>query len=122
MESEMIEMTTQTLTLTLDGITAGDYLTWIRDPEPPALGRELREIEVSADPLGETISATLRWEGTAPPARVAAAVAGLPPTAEVTGLTSAGHRRTEPQPHSRVRSAGLIRRAHPAGAGHAVPA
>ena len=30
-------MALQTLTLKLDGITAGDYLTWCRDPEPPAL-------------------------------------------------------------------------------------
>ena len=28
----------QLLTLVLDGITAGDYLCWVRDPEPAALG------------------------------------------------------------------------------------
>jgi hypothetical protein len=37
----------QVLTLTLDGITAGDYLAWFRDPEPFALGRELRSIRVA---------------------------------------------------------------------------
>jgi hypothetical protein len=30
-------MSLQILTLKLDGITAGDYLTWCRDPDPPAL-------------------------------------------------------------------------------------
>jgi hypothetical protein len=30
-------MSLQTLTITLADITAGDYLTWCRDPEPPAL-------------------------------------------------------------------------------------
>jgi hypothetical protein len=30
-------MTLQILTLKLDGITAGDYLTWCWDPQPPAL-------------------------------------------------------------------------------------
>jgi hypothetical protein len=31
-------MPLQILTLKLDGITPGDYLTWCRDPEPFALG------------------------------------------------------------------------------------
>lgn len=30
-------MRLQHLTLTLDGITAGDYLQWVRDPEPRAV-------------------------------------------------------------------------------------
>jgi hypothetical protein len=34
-------MPLQILTLKLDGITAGDYLTWCRDPDPPALGLAL---------------------------------------------------------------------------------
>jgi hypothetical protein len=34
----------------LDGITAGDYLQWMRDPEPPALGQALQWIEVNGDP------------------------------------------------------------------------
>ena len=30
-------MPAQILTLKLDGITAGDRLTWCRDPDPPAI-------------------------------------------------------------------------------------
>ncbi len=47
----------------LHGITAGDYMTWVRDPEPPALGRDLA---VRADPLGDTVDALLSWK-VAPP-------------------------------------------------------
>jgi hypothetical protein len=47
----------QRLTLTLDGITAGDYLAWARDPEPPSLGRELAAIDVRADPQAGTVEA-----------------------------------------------------------------
>ena len=73
----------QHLTLHLDGITAGDYLTWVRDPEPPALGATLGSITVRADPLGDTIEAALCWNRTPPAARAAALAAGLPPTPEV---------------------------------------
>jgi hypothetical protein len=54
-------MSLQTLTLTLDGITAGDYLTWCRDPDPPALDLALRSISTDVDPLGDTITAILDW-------------------------------------------------------------
>jgi hypothetical protein len=54
-------MPLQILTLKLDGITAGDYLTWCRDPEPPALDFALRSISIDADPLGDTITAILDW-------------------------------------------------------------
>ena len=30
-------MSLQILSLRLDGITAGDYLTWCRDPDPPGV-------------------------------------------------------------------------------------
>ena len=76
-------MALQTLTLELDGITAGDYLTWCRDPEPPALDYGLRSISIDADSLGDTITAVLDWDRPAPPARIAAEAAGLPPTADV---------------------------------------
>ena len=78
-------MPLQSLTLKLDGITAADYLAWCRDPEPPALGYALRSIRVDADPLGDTITATLDWNQPAPPPRAAAAMAGLPlpPSAHV---------------------------------------
>lgn len=52
-------MSLQILTLELDGITAGDYLTWCRDPDPPALDYALRSIAIDADPLGDTITAIL---------------------------------------------------------------
>jgi hypothetical protein len=71
-------MSPQILTLKLDGITAGDYLTWCRDPDPPALDFALRSISVDADPLGDTITAILDWNQPPPPPSAAAAAAGLP--------------------------------------------
>jgi hypothetical protein len=71
-------MSLQVLTLKLDGITAGDYLTWCRDPDPAALDYVLRSIRVSADPLGDTITAILDWNQPAPVPRAAASAAGLP--------------------------------------------
>lgn len=79
-------MTMQTLTLTLDGITAGDYLAWVSDPEPLAGGITLRSLRVTADPLGDTVRAELWWNGAAPSARLAAEAAGLPATADVIGI------------------------------------
>ena len=76
----------QRLTLTLDGITAGDYLAWARDPEPPCLGRELIAIHVRADPAGDTLEARLTWAVAAPAPREAARAAGLPLTPEVVGV------------------------------------
>lgn len=71
-------MSPQVLTLKLDGITAGDYLAWCRDPDPPALGFALRSVHVDADPLGDTITATLDWTKSPPPPPAAATAAGLP--------------------------------------------
>ena len=71
-------MPRQILTLKLDGITAGDYLTWCRDPEPLALDFALRSISIDADPLGDTITAVLNWDQPLPPASAAASAAGLP--------------------------------------------
>jgi hypothetical protein len=79
-------MSLQHLSLRLDGITAGDYLTWVRDPEPPALGIGLDSIAVSAEPLGDTIEAVLSWSVPPPSPHAAAAAAGLPPTPEVLAL------------------------------------
>jgi hypothetical protein len=76
-------MSLQVLTLTLDGITAGDYLTWCRDPDPPALGFGLRSISIDADPLGDTITAILDWEQPAPTPATAATAAGLTLSANV---------------------------------------
>jgi hypothetical protein len=90
-------MLLQQLTLTLDGITAGDYLTWARDPEPPALGRELYSIAVRGDPLGDTVEALLSWNVAPPDAMAAAATAGLPPTPEVVAAKAytGGRRRSK---------------------------
>lgn len=76
-------MALQVLTLTLDGITAGDYLAWVRDPEPPALGQGLSHVSVRGDPIGDTVEAVLAWRGDAPPPSLAAQIAGLPLTPEV---------------------------------------
>jgi hypothetical protein len=71
-------MSLQLLTLKLDGITAGDYLTWCRDPDPPALDYGLCSIRVHADPLGDTITAILDSDQPAPAPAAAATAAGLP--------------------------------------------
>ena len=63
--------------LRLDGIAANDHLTWIRDPEPPSLGRELRSIAARPDPLGDRIQVALCWRGSTPEPRTAAAWAGF---------------------------------------------
>ena len=80
----------QVLTLKLDGITAGDYLTWCRDPDPPALNFALRSVHVDADPLSDTITATLDWNQPAPSPAAAATAAGLPllPGAQIHPLTT----------------------------------
>ncbi len=78
-------MTTH-LTMLLDGITAGDYLTWVRDPEPAALGRVLRAVAAEPDPTGNRIDLELVWEDEALSPRAAAAIAGFPLTAEVTAV------------------------------------
>jgi hypothetical protein len=72
--------------LLLRGITAEDYLTWIRDPEPPSLGRELESIAVRADPFGDRIHVELCWRGRAPDPRTAAARAGFALTPEVVAV------------------------------------
>lgn len=71
-------MSLQILSLRLDGITAGDYLTWCRDPDPPALDYALRSIRIDADPLGDTITAILDWIQPPPAPAAAATAAGLP--------------------------------------------
>jgi hypothetical protein len=81
----------QVLRLVLDGITAGDYLCWVRDPEPHALGRELRSISVSADPLDDQIDLELRWDHDPPDPRSAAIAAGFQLAPGVVGVL--GHYR-----------------------------
>jgi hypothetical protein len=77
------------LQLRLEGITAEDYLCWIRDPEPHELGRDLLSVEVSADPLGDRIDAVLCWAiERAVSAEEVAESAGFPQTLEVVEVTS----------------------------------
>jgi hypothetical protein len=83
---ERNETATQRLTLLLEGITAGDYLTSVHDPEPHALGRELRSLSMQADPLGDRIDVLLNWSGDPPSARAAAAAAGFSLTPEIIEL------------------------------------
>ena len=71
-ENEPRDGSVQLLTLVLDGITAADYLCWVRDPEPAALGRGIRQLNVRAKPLGDRIELQLLWERE-PPAPPAAA-------------------------------------------------
>jgi len=71
-------MALQILNLKLEGITADDYLSWCRDPEPPALDFALRSICVDAAALGDTITAVLDWSQPAPAPAAAAVAAGLP--------------------------------------------
>ncbi len=105
-------MALQTLSLKLDGITAGDYLTWCRDPEPPALDVSLRSISIEAEPLGDTITAILDWSHSPPPVAVAASAAGLPLSTGVKIDELRAYR-----PHSRSLAIGMdpnLRRAAPA--------
>lgn len=76
-------MTFQRLTFHLEGMTAGDYLAYVRDPEPPGLGRGLRSLTVDAEPLSDTIHFVLAWDGPPPPPHKAEVLAGLPMVAEV---------------------------------------
>jgi hypothetical protein len=81
-------MILQTITLHLDGITAADYLAWVREPEPATRVAGLRSVRIDADPLGATVHATLAWERSAPAPHAAAPAAGLPLSADVRALTS----------------------------------
>ena len=89
----------QSLVILLDGITAGDYLTWVRDPEPPALGRELRSIAADGDSLGERINVDLVWDRHPPDAQAAATAAGFVLTPDVTAVLA---RDLEHRPVDRV--------------------
>jgi hypothetical protein len=83
-------MPRQILTFELDGLTAGDYLAHVADPEPFALGNRLQSVTVRAEPLGDTVEAVLVWDGPVPAPCAAAQAAGLPWVAEVRALESRG--------------------------------
>ena len=77
-------MPVQLLTLSLDGITAADYLAHARDPEPGALDGPLAAVVVRTDqPLADVVEAACSWHGEPPGPYVAARLAGLPVTADV---------------------------------------
>lgn len=82
-ESRPMTTTFQRLTIELDGITAGDYLAHVRNPEPPALGGMLRSITFEAEPLGDVVEVVLGWFGTPPAPADAEVLAGLPTIPEV---------------------------------------
>ncbi|MGO9907747.1 MAG: hypothetical protein ACLP4R_28905 [Solirubrobacteraceae bacterium] len=77
----------QSLMITLDGITAGDYLAWVRDPEPPALDHGLQSVAIRAEALGAVIRVELAWARRPPTTASAAAVAaGFPLIPEVVAV------------------------------------
>jgi hypothetical protein len=82
-EDRRSRVTAQWLRLTLEGITAGDYLGWVRDPEPLALERDLRRVTARADPLGDRIEIELIWDREPPAPRLAVLAAGFPLIPEV---------------------------------------
>jgi hypothetical protein len=103
-------MSLQILSLKLDGITAGDYLTWCRDPDPPALDYALGSIRVDADPISDTITAILDWNQPPPAPATAATAAGLPlPPGVRIHPRPASH---APQPNDDQRFARRRERAH----------
>lgn len=74
----------QHITVKLDGITAGDYVAFQVDADPPLEASRLRSVTLDVpDPLGDTIGAVLRWDGRAPAPRAAAAAAGFALTGDV---------------------------------------
>jgi hypothetical protein len=79
----------QHLTILLDGITAGDYLTQVHDPEPNAQGWELLSLSTLADPFDDRIDVLLTWRSDPPPPRAAAAAAGFALTPEIVGVQPA---------------------------------
>ena len=83
-------MTFQRLIFELDGITAGDYLAYVRNPEPPGLGTVLRSMAINAEPLGDTIEFVLGWDGPAPEPAQAEILAGLPLIPEIKRATCRG--------------------------------
>ena len=79
---------TQEIELHLDGITAGDYLTYYVDSDPAVQAPRLRAVSLDADPVGNLVTASLRWDGPPPAAKVAAVAAGLHLTADVARLSA----------------------------------
>ena len=83
-------MTFQRLIFELDGITAGDDLAYVRNPDPPGLGTVLRSMAIHAEPLGDTIEFVLGWDGAAPAPAKAEILAALPMIPEIRRATCRG--------------------------------
>jgi hypothetical protein len=77
--------THQTLTLLLDGITADDYLQWVRDPDPPDR-KDLTLIAACSAPLGDRIQLELLVEGEPLSPSLAANTVGFPITPDVAAV------------------------------------
>jgi hypothetical protein len=80
--------------LTLEGITAADYLSWVRDPEPLTLGPDLRRVDARAEPLGDRIDIELTWDREPPAPRTAVLAAGFALIPEVVQVVEVATRRT----------------------------
>jgi len=74
----------QVLSLHLVGITAADYLAHMVDADPPAAGIALRSVHVAAEPLSDTLTASLAWDVSPPAPARAAHLAGFPLSEDVT--------------------------------------
>jgi hypothetical protein len=83
-------MAHQILRLHLDGVLAADYLAYVRDPDPAALGGALRSVTIREQPpFSSVVEALLTWRGAAPDPHAAATLAGLPVTADVIAVDAA---------------------------------
>jgi hypothetical protein len=84
-ENETRHPTRYRLTLILAGITAEDYLQWIRDPDPPA-GPQVQLVSAQAAPGGNRIELELLAQREPPTHRAAATAVGFPTIPEVIGV------------------------------------
>jgi hypothetical protein len=68
----------QVICLHLEGITAADYLAYMVDADPPIAGTVLHSVSIEAEPLSDTLVASLAWDVSPPAPAQAARLAGLP--------------------------------------------
>ncbi len=103
----------QTLTLLLDGITADDYLQWVRDPD--ASDRtDLKQTGVRSAPLGECIELELLVEREPLSPSHAAGAVGFPITPDVAAVRCR-RRASPPMPVRPDDGIGQADRSSPAG-------
>ena len=99
-------MPRQILTIELDGLTAGDYIAHLRDPEPPALGHGLRSVTVRADPLGTRSRRSSSGRTPSPPPASPPRPRGLPLVAEVMSVDATEVHGLDPADAPRARPGG----------------